>query len=388
MKAIKNIFLVLGILVTVSGCDYLDSEPEKKGTLEEAFASVNSARNFLYACYSFMPESSDHNGEPQFNGASDEVCITSQWATTWHYSKVANIGSQTAADPIYNYWSYFKSPTQSSRCKAYNLYGAIRQCYTFLNRVESVPGISAAEITDFSSQAKFLIAYYHYLLLRLYGPIVLIDREIPLDATGELAFPKRRPYDECVEWIADRLDEVAPLLPPIQTSDKYGAPTRAAARGIKSRMLLYAASPLFNGNSEYYSDFKNKDGEQLISLQYDKEKWKKALDAAEDAINEAHAAGHDLYTHLQAPVGISDAEKGYFNHRWSLVTMPSAGNTDIIWAYTGSRMNIQQMIAPRGLSQGSTTVPYGGLAPSMQMVETYLTKNGLPIDKDPSFQYD
>ena len=35
MKAIKNIFLVLGILVTVSGCDYLDSEPEKKGTLEE-----------------------------------------------------------------------------------------------------------------------------------------------------------------------------------------------------------------------------------------------------------------------------------------------------------------------------------------------------------------
>ena len=201
MKAIKNIFLVLGILVTVSGCDYLDSEPEKKGTLEEAFASVNSARNFLYACYSFMPESSDHNGEPQFNGASDEVCITSQWATTWHYSKVANIGSQTAADPIYNYWSYFKSPTQSSRCKAYNLYGAIRQCYTFLNRVESVPGISAAEITDFSSQAKFLIAYYHYLLLRLYGPIVLIDREIPLDATGELAFPKRRPYDECVEWL-------------------------------------------------------------------------------------------------------------------------------------------------------------------------------------------
>ena len=89
---------------------------------------------------------------------------------------------------------------------------------------------------------------------------MLIDREIPLDATGELAFPKRRPYDECVEWIADRLDEVAPLLPPIQTSDKYGAPTRAAAKGIKSRMLLYAASPLFNGNSEYYSDFKNKGG--------------------------------------------------------------------------------------------------------------------------------
>ena len=104
MKVIKNIFIVVGLLVAVSGCDYLDSEPEKKGTLEEAFASVNSARNFLYACYSFMPESSDHNGEPQFGGASDEVCMTSQWATTWHYSKVVNIGCLDCGAPMVEVW--------------------------------------------------------------------------------------------------------------------------------------------------------------------------------------------------------------------------------------------------------------------------------------------
>lgn len=62
--------------------------------------------------------------------------------------------------------------------------------------------------------------------------------EIPLDATGELAFPKRRPYDECVEWIADRLDEVAPLLPPIQTSDKYGAPTRGCGKRNKIAYVI------------------------------------------------------------------------------------------------------------------------------------------------------
>lgn len=61
--------------------------------------------------------------------------------------------------------------------------------------------------------------------------------------------------------------------------------------------------------------------------------------------------------------------------------MPSAGNTDIIWAYTGSRMNIQQMIAPRGLSQGSTTVPYGGLAPSMQWWKPIYQRMDCPLIK-------
>ena len=170
MKTAKLLIILFIAVIFFPSCEYLDVEPEKKGTLEEAFATVNSARNFLYTCYSFMPQSYDHNGEPQQNGAGDEVCLSGQWATSWHYSKIINIGSQTASDPIYNYWSYYTSSTQSSRSRAYNLYGGIRQCYVFLNRINTVPGIDAEEAKLLSAQAKFLIAYYHYLLLRLYGP--------------------------------------------------------------------------------------------------------------------------------------------------------------------------------------------------------------------------
>lgn len=371
-----------------SGCEYLDVEPEKKGTLEEAFATVNSARNFLYTCYSYMPQSQDHNGEPQQNGAGDEVTLSGQWATNWHYSKIVNLGSQTATDPIYNYWSYYVSDTQASRSRAYNLYGGIRQCYVFLNRVNTVPGIQEGEAKSMSAQARFLIAYYHYLLLRLYGPIVIVEEEINLNATGDLAYPKRKPYDECVQWISDRIDEVAPELPPRYDSDKYGAPTRIAALAIKARMLLYTASPLFNGNSEYYSDFKNKDGQLLMSQVYDKEKWKKALDATEIAINEAHAAGHSLFKLNSYPDDADDFRKAYLNHRWKSVSMPSEGNNDVLWAYTAYATNFQMMLTARGVSEGSNNVPYGGISPSMNMVETYLTKNGLPIDKDPAFDYE
>lgn len=87
MKAIKNIFLVLGILVTVSGCDYLDSEPEKKGTLEEAFASVNRQGIFCTLVILLCPSRVIITGSRNLMEPVRNVCITSQWATTWHYSK-------------------------------------------------------------------------------------------------------------------------------------------------------------------------------------------------------------------------------------------------------------------------------------------------------------
>lgn len=59
-------------------------------------------------------------------------------------------------------------------------------------------------------------------------------------------------------------------------------------------MLLYAASPLFNGNPDY-ANFKNPDGEQLLSTTYSEEKYKRAADAAWEAIELADAAHYKLY---------------------------------------------------------------------------------------------
>ena len=58
--------------------------------------------------------------------------------------------------------------------------------------------------------------------------------------------------------------------------------------------MLYAASPLVNGNSEFYSDFKNPDGTFLINQTYDREKWKRAMDAAKEAIDLCEENGYKL----------------------------------------------------------------------------------------------
>ena len=102
----KPQYILLSLCLVLAGCSYLDLEPEKKGTLQEVFEDRTSAEKFLYGCYGYLPASNDFNGEPQVWGAGDEVALTSQWGTDWHWAKAAHTGQISAAEPLYNYWSH------------------------------------------------------------------------------------------------------------------------------------------------------------------------------------------------------------------------------------------------------------------------------------------
>src|SRR5699024_9433477 len=147
-------------------------------------------------------------------------------------------------------------------------------------------------LKEWTGEALFLIAYYHQTLLDLYGPIPIIRHEVPLDAGEDEIYPTRRPYDECVDFICGMYDSANLYLPAKQGVSELGRASKTVSLGLKARQLLYVASPLVNGNSDFYSDFVNPDGEQLISQYYDNEKWKRALDAAAEAINFAEGHGY------------------------------------------------------------------------------------------------
>jgi hypothetical protein len=170
------------------------------------------------------------------------------------------------------------------------------------------------------------------------------------------------------------------MLPATVTSTELGRATSVVCKSIKARMLLYAASPLFNGNSEFYSNFKNHDGKPLMNLTYDVNKWKLAADACLDAIQAAQAAGVQLYT---SSIATTDPfQKAMNNYRY---TMVDPWNTELIWGYTdpqGNPNDLFRLATPR--IQGKT---YNGECPTLKMVETYYTSNGLPIDVDPSYDY-
>ena len=90
-------------------------------------------------------------------------------------------------------------------------------------------------------------------------------------------------FDYVKDWICQKFDEVCEdgQLPATRTGDEWGRATSVMAKALKARLLVYAASPLFNGSFPY-KDWENTNfetpgyGKELISLKYDRKKWEVA----------------------------------------------------------------------------------------------------------------
>lgn len=102
----------------------------------------------------------------------------------------------------------------------------------------------------------------------------------------ELAYP-RNSYDECVDYITSELLKAAGQLPLQRSVQEVLRPTRGAALALRAKILLYAASPLFNGKAPEVvsSALVNKDGKRLLPETYDESKWAKAAAAAKDVMD-------------------------------------------------------------------------------------------------------
>lgn len=366
MKYIQILLTALLTTLLLQGCTYLDVVPDETPSEEDAFQNPTMAERFLYSCYSFLPD-------PRHETSSLDLMTADEVVTPWEHETFANFpkGNYNASEPVISYWN--------------TLFGGIRRCYILLDNIDAVPNMTPSNTQAYKGEAKFLIAYFHFLLLKNYGPIPIIKEQISIDM-NKADFPERESYDVCVEWIAALFDEAATLLPSEQTSTAYGRATSIAAKAMKSRLLLYAASPLFNGNSEYYSGFVSKiDGRHLISQIYSDEKWEKAARAAEEAILLAKNAGYDLYTY--SPLASSNFKQPTNPvHRVLRLNFIDYNNSkEVLWAHTTKEGNygIQFKSTPyrTGPSSGN------GVGVTLSMVESFYTQNGLPIDMDPSYNY-
>ena len=146
-------------------------------------------------------------------------------------------------DPYLNYWD-------GGNGAAHSLYEGLRDCNTFLTYVSDtdyVGDLAPSMRKRWLAEVKFLKAYYHYLLLRMYGPIVIADENLPISATPEEVRLKRAPVDKVVSYISDLLDEAKTDLP-VKIDDQateLGRITRPAALVLKAKLLVMAASHLF-----------------------------------------------------------------------------------------------------------------------------------------------
>ena len=350
MKSILRIFVSILIAgVSFTACDdYLDRQPDEPLTAAQIFQKAKTTEQYLTNVYGYQANYSDPSGQAlPWSCCDDDGSIV---FTGRNYSLI-NYDSWNPSNDLY-------------RSKTYNnLYKGIREANYFMQHVFECPEMSDVDKNYHYNEARFLRAYYYSQLMSAYGPVFLIGDD-PADFTQEgLDERERDSWEECINYVTDELYETSKGLPDVWTGEtaNYGRATKGAALAIRSRMLLYSARKLFNGN-DLYKNVIDKSGNPLFPAVYDEKKWEAAARAAKDVIDlgiyeligadgtDPYTSMHDLYT----KVG------------------PVNGTTERIFTYLVNAYNWGVSTTPRS----ARTRAYGSYAPTQKLVDAFAMENG------------
>jgi len=383
-----GIALLIFCLVGTQSCEntFLDVVPDNVTTIDQAFALRNEAEKYLFTCYSYMPL----NGDMVYNIAflaGNETWIPPQDAAIDSNAFDIARGLQNVSNPFMDVWEgkyQGGGPPYPGVTGNYRIWNGIRHCNIFIETLEdrrNVPDLGEAERLRWIAEAKFLKAYYHYYMMRIYGPIPIMRKAIPVDAPEDELQVSREPVEDVINYVVNLLTESATNLPPqiVDLQDELGRVTRPAALGLKAEVLLTAASPLFNGNSDM-SDFVNKDGTPFFNATYDPTKWQKAADALKTAIEAAEATGHHIFYKEDIPYAISQTTKTKLDIRQAIT---ERWNPEVIWF--GSRSGNYELQRGCMAPLSADILPRQArmiMAPTMNSALKFYTKNGVPIEED------
>lgn len=297
----KTLIASAGLLATMAACDSdLDSDKyfEDRPTLESVFSSVDQTNQWLSRGYYYLTDylvdcATNENGGKRFWVYADDVYFGDRDGDI--------TGTAAGGDS----WGNFHQGLYDENYGAgywEQAYKGIFQASVFIHNVDRNTQLTEAERLDMKGQARFLRAYCYWMLLRHYGPVPILPDE-GADYTKdyeELSYP-RRPYEEVAQFIASEMLQASNEL---QTWSRFWGnsaatdvcrPTKGAALAVRALAYVFAASPLANGqlaNGEhegvvtdaFAKNFRNRDGEALLGLNYDESKWARAAAALRDVI--------------------------------------------------------------------------------------------------------
>ena len=379
----KKKFIII-LLAGLFSCDnYLDIVPDQTQQVDLLFERKEVAYTALATCYAYLPK--NDGVYTSFMTMSDE--ITTPISKETDGVRIMK-GQQSASNPKFGLWSGWSD--QGS------LWEGIRHCNILIENIHNVVDMTEEEMNSWAAEAKFLKAYYHFLLFTYYGPIPIVDENLPISASDNEVRVKRSTVDQSVDYIVQTIDDAILDLPVRElSSNDLGRIDQVIAKSIKSRVLLYAASPLFNGNSEMYSGFINEDGEHYFNQTYDQTKWDLAKDASLDAINAALENGVGLYEFSSTPPNYEDEyeESEFLRTLYDLkYTIVDKWNSELIWGNSNPvRDNdwwqMQAACMMKNPSASSVEAAWQWIAPTLRIAELFYTENGLPIDQDLTYDF-
>lgn len=387
MKTARIYLPFLLALLFLTGCDdYLDVVPKNDiRTIESDFEEKESVDDWLKTCYTFLPgEVNSFVDSPGFLGADEFVGgqrarNVATMGTSNHPDMMKAFfigdGVQMSGSPYFNIWAKDR------------FYDAIRYCNIFIKNCPNCGNMTQEEKTLWMAEVKALKANCYFELFRRYGPIVLVPQNLEANSAIEDMQQPRQPVDSCVNAIVRLCDEAIPDLPHMiqKSSSRYTYYNKEAVATLKAYALLYAASPLFNGNSELAS-FTNKNDVRLFP-DYDKEKWHRAAVAADEALQYCLEGGKSLVS------GANNQGTPMLNTMRDIAMSSICyqyENNEVLLAFNRKQQayNYEDMYRvpqiPNHFFSGRLTDnnAQGCIGASIKMVRMFYTEHGLPLEED------
>ncbi len=358
MKKTIYILMMSAILFLGTACDsYLDRQPDDQLTSENVFDKMASTKMYLTNVYSWMPCFANMCGNHE----------------TSFYNNVTDLLSLSFGNTFGKYMHNNFAPTSLSSSYE-NLYKGIREATYFMQNAHRCQDPLLTEETrkQWIAEARFLRAFYYTELLRVWGPTFLMGDDMADFNDPDIAGYDRAPWDECVAWVCNEYDLAAKDLPAIVGNNDYGRATKGAALGMKARLLVYNARPLFNGQNGtgMYNNLRNRFGEKLFNTEYDAKKWETARDALKDVIDlGAYTLSYDK----------KNPENAILNIHSNFVDMASPENLfaqQVRFAdYNSSVYAMRVCCLPAGRGYGERN--YGSLCPTQKLVDAFAMESGI-----------
>lgn len=246
-------------------------------------------------------------------------------------------------------------------------YATIRAATIFINNIDNVPLkelLPNGELARaaYRSEARFLRAWTYFELLIRYGGVP-ITMDSVYDITDNVSLP-RQSFANTTNYIVSELDDIKDSLRTEEevNSTNYGRITQGAAMALKAKVLLYAASPLFNGG--------NIDPSNALTgySSYDINRWVLAAEAAKDVMD----------------LGTYGLVSNYANVFTTQAEPIGTNNEIIFWRQNGANTSVEQTNGPIGYTSAGGS---GRTSPTENFVDAFPTVGGLAIT-DSSAGYD
>lgn len=410
MKLTSKISRMAQVLIAsccLASCNYLDVIPPAQADFEDTMKDEEATLSFLYTCYGAIPRSTPYHYHA-FEQSADEIVSPYAYAN-WQQQ----VAWGTISPSFFNSWG---GDDMNIWTPSYNWLGYVHHFLSLIDELQPV-GVTAEDKEMYKAECYFLEAYYHFRVLQAFGPCPIIPAKVDPNITSS-DIPGRSHFDYCVDFIVGKLDDAAHVLPATRPTRELGRATSTIALALKARVLLYAASPLWNGSFPH-PEWKNVNyetegyGKELVSSSYDREKWTRALTACQIALKAAKDAGYDLFDIETANAKATSDKVGLpfvpgreddtdenrkFKERvrmfqYLVTANEGDNNKELIWAQRieldglnwgeGIDCRLPNKVVKR--SNGVFVGGWGAMAPTLYSVQHFYTENGKLPSEDPDY---